>query len=439
MNTPLSDALGDGEPWQSVFGDADSDDPSSVRRYAPVGVVCLSAVAAVGQFLAFPVTQSSSPINVLGEGAVVLVLAAALFVVSRIDESSIYRPLMGGAAVFYVFALADFLDEFSDQPRWFSLVFENSAQAAGAVLLVVGLARLTAARRERTAELRRRNERLAVLNRVLQHDVRNDALVIRGWASVVRKERGPDADDRLDRIVSASNGIIELTESTASFTDALTTAATADLEPRPLAETVEAELEKVRARHDEAVLGVDGSLPDVDVLAHSMLSAVFRDLLTNAVEHSDAPTPRVRISAERRNGTAAVRIADNGPGIPADQRDRLLESEVTAASDPESRFGLPLVGALVEQFDGEISVEDADDGGTAVTVVLQTAESDGDRAGGADRSVSEDASDGAQSAATGRAREADSPPGSSRDPDDGPALDRADATNLSSDAHTDTA
>lgn len=390
-----SERSGD-QSWRSVFKDGESN-RSPVRRYLPAAVICLSVLAAAAQFLVFPAEQSALAVDLLGEGVMVVVLAVALFVVARVDETEIYRPLMGGVTVFLVFALTDFLDEFVQHPEWFGSAFENGAQAVGTVLLVVGLYRWTVARRTREAELQRRSERLAILNRVLQHDIRNDTMVIRGWASVLQKERGPAADDRLRKIVEASNGIIELTESTEEFTEVLTSAATADLEPRPLAATVEAELAKVRARSGDVDVEVIGSLPEVDVLAHSMLPAVFRNLLVNAVEHNDADAPAVRVSAERNERTVTVRIVDNGPGIPDDRKARLFDAG-------ESSFGLPLVAALVDQFDGKIAVGDAPDGGAAFVVVLRVADSRSDepsrkidRSAGAnrDRTVAREPTDAA--------------------------------------------
>jgi len=349
---------------------AGEEPPGVSHRYLPWAVAAGSAVPVVAQVVTLPPDPTTTALDLVGEGVVVAVLFACLFVVQRIRDPSVFYPLAGGVAASYQFALTDFLDEFVEQPAWFSYLFEDGAQAVGAVLLVFGIYRWTVARQRRETELRQQREQLAVLNRVLEHDIRNDTLVIRGWASVMRKEAGSAADDRLGNIVAASNGIIDLTESTAQFTDVLTSDRAADLEPKPLAETVETELRKVRAGHDADVV-VASDLPAVDVLAHSMLSAVFRNLLVTAVERADAERPRVRLHAERGDGTVTVRISDDGTSFP---EDALLGAGETVAETSESRTGLSLVAALVEQFDGSIAVENDPDGGTTVAVTLRTAE-----------------------------------------------------------------
>ncbi|WEL27284.1 Signal transduction histidine kinase (plasmid) [Haloferax volcanii] len=347
-----------------------SEEPAgATHRYLPWAVAAGSAIPVVAQLAALPPDPTTAALDLVGEGVVVAVLFACLFVVRRIRDPSVFYPLAGGVAASYLFALTDFLDEFVEQPVWFSYLFEDGAQAVGAVLLVFGLYRWTVARQRRETELRQQREQLAVLNRVLQHDIRNDALVIRGWASVVRKEAGSGADERLENIVAASNGIIDLTESTAQFTDVLTSDRAADLEPKPLVETVETELQKVRAGYDADVV-VAGDLPEVNVLAHSMLSAVFRNLLVTAVERADAERPQVRLRADCGAETVTVRISDDGASFP---EDALLDAGETVAETPDSRTGLSLVAALVDQFGGSIAVENDPDGGTTVAVTLRTA------------------------------------------------------------------
>lgn len=366
----------DGDPFSWSPLRQGNDDRSVGRRYTPHLVIGLATAMALVQFVLFPVGWAPSPLDVIGEGVVVAVLAVALFLVTRVDETRVYRPLMSGVSVFFLFALTDWLDEVIAHPEWFTTAFENGAQTVGAVLLVAGIYRWTVARQEREAELARRSERLAILNRVLQHDIRNDTMVIRGWASVLKKEQGEAADDRLDRIVAASNGIINLTESAAEFTDVLTTTATAELKPKPLGSTVENELEKIRARYGSVDVIVDGTIPEVDVLAHSMLPAVFRNLLVNAAEHEDVT--EVRVSVERSDGTVSVRIATSTPLDRTPAESAAFDGEDIGAESSDGGFGMSLVGALVEQFDGDVFVDEERDG-SAFVVVLQVVDSDQSR------------------------------------------------------------
>jgi len=63
---------------------------------------------------------------------------------------------------------------------------------------------------------------------------------------------------------------------------------------------------------------VETSIPDhVYVRADDdLLARIFANLLSNAIEHNDAATPRVEVTVEPGPETVRFEIADNGPGIP---------------------------------------------------------------------------------------------------------------------------
>jgi PAS domain S-box-containing protein len=102
------------------------------------------------------------------------------------------------------------------------------------------------------------------------------------------------------------------------------------------------------------------------------LEQVVINLVTNAVQaagNGGAVTVRTF-----RDGPAMVgfSVADNGPGIAADERDRIFEPFYTSKSAGKGTgLGLSIVRNIVEQHNGQISVEEAAGGGGArFTVVL---------------------------------------------------------------------
>lgn len=101
-------------------------------------------------------------------------------------------------------------------------------------------------------------------------------------------------------------------------------------------------------------------IPPSLVLArcHPMLiERLMTNLLDNAYKHGRAP---VTLSVRQRDGTALVEVADAGPGIPADQRERL--SEAFARGDasrgtPGSGLGLAIVARIAQRLGGSLSFE----------------------------------------------------------------------------------
>jgi len=97
------------------------------------------------------------------------------------------------------------------------------------------------------------------------------------------------------------------------------------------------------------------------VLANDLLADVFSNILGNAVKHSRGP---LTIDIRLRNAPAdnkllcIVTIEDDGPGIPDDVKCRLFTGHQRNKIITGSGLGLYLVGTLMEDFRGSVSVED---------------------------------------------------------------------------------
>jgi heavy metal sensor kinase len=104
----------------------------------------------------------------------------------------------------------------------------------------------------------------------------------------------------------------------------------------------------------------------------SALSRIFMNLVENAVKYN-RDGGRIRLSIERRNGSARVDVADTGPGIPAEHLPKLFRRFYRA--DPaRSRetggtgLGLALVKSYVEALSGTIAVRSSAQEGTTFTL-----------------------------------------------------------------------
>jgi signal transduction histidine kinase len=82
----------------------------------------------------------------------------------------------------------------------------------------------------------------------------------------------------------------------------------------------------------------------------------------------------VQISTALDEGTATVAIADNGPGIPDDRKETIFGKGEKGLDSPGTGLGLYLVRTLVEQYGGDIWVEDNDPEGSVFYVELPIAE-----------------------------------------------------------------
>ena len=87
------------------------------------------------------------------------------------------------------------------------------------------------------------------------------------------------------------------------------------------------------------------------------LKQLLENLLRNAVEHGGGDvTVRVGDLAD------GFFVADDGPGVPESERERVFETGYTTAEDGTG-FGLSIVTDIVEAHDWEIRVTESDGGG----------------------------------------------------------------------------
>lgn len=102
------------------------------------------------------------------------------------------------------------------------------------------------------------------------------------------------------------------------------------------------------------------------------LTRMVRNLVDNAARHAHRI---VELHCERTGELAVIRIGDDGPGIPADQHQRVFERFVRldAARTRDgggSGLGLAIVAEIVTAHHGTVRISDRTGGGTCVTVTL---------------------------------------------------------------------
>lgn len=110
----------------------------------------------------------------------------------------------------------------------------------------------------------------------------------------------------------------------------------------------------------------DFSLPSFET-ARTPFEQVLRNLIGNAVVHAGRPEGRATVSAVELDDMYEFRVADDGPGVPPEEREKIFEMfhRLRAGDGPRGAgMGLALVKRIVERHGGSIRVEPADPHGS---------------------------------------------------------------------------
>jgi signal transduction histidine kinase len=110
------------------------------------------------------------------------------------------------------------------------------------------------------------------------------------------------------------------------------------------------------ARNVELAAQVTPALPELAV-DRDRIQLVFANLMTNAIRHSP-PGAAVHIRGSAANGTVRFEIADQGPGIPRDQREAIFDKFAQGVASPGGAgLGLSIAREIVTAHGGQIGVD----------------------------------------------------------------------------------
>lgn len=122
-------------------------------------------------------------------------------------------------------------------------------------------------------------------------------------------------------------------------------------------------------RQDGSLWVWAGTVRMEQVLVNLLLNAL------DAVEHR--PSPQITIAASNQGGAMCLTITDNGPGIAAEDLDRITEPFFTTKATGEGLgLGLSISRTILSEFGGDMAFALVPGGGTAVQVTLPLANSE---------------------------------------------------------------
>jgi signal transduction histidine kinase/HAMP domain-containing protein len=236
--------------------------------------------------------------------------------------------------------------------------------AAGTGLAVLVLADITRHERQQRAE------REFVAN--ASHELRTPVAAISTAVEALELGAREDPEERDRFIALIGRQATRLTRLTSSLL-VLARAQTRE-EGMPLVEIdLEPFLERVASASDVPDVRVERNGGGVALAQPDVLEQVVANLVANAVKH--APGEPVVLRAAHLNGETVIEVADRGPGISPELRERIFDRFYAGGGAERGGFGLGLAIARdsAEAMGGRLELDSREGVGTTARVILRSA------------------------------------------------------------------
>ncbi|HEX6548604.1 MAG TPA: HAMP domain-containing sensor histidine kinase [Candidatus Dormibacteraeota bacterium] len=211
---------------------------------------------------------------------------------------------------------------------------------------------------------------------VLGHELRRPLTVIRGAATLMLDDAGRVPTEYLLPMLALIDANVEEMSELIEDVLLMVHLEAGDLrlieEPIEVAGLVEAAVERERGHTGEHPVTILGAAPGLQVEGdRDRAVRALRALLHNAARFSPPAAP-IEVTVAPQDGHVRFEVADQGPGIPAADRERAFRRFLQLEPGQSGLgLGLYLVRGLARAMGGEAGTDDRPGGGFAVWFTLR--------------------------------------------------------------------
>lgn len=349
---------------------------SAVHNATPLRVLSTGLISAIGIVLLVPsalrLLSGIGPAPALVLAAIGVFLPGALIVIGylllRDETTAAHAPRIAGWAALgtALLGLILVLISFSgvDLPLFAGATLLSVSTFAHVIIGVRDVQRI------RAEELARQREKLAVLNRLVRHNLRHEAQYLLGIESEIPDADSSEERDELSKRTREIADRLSETHDTLERTQKIIRGGDRENHLVDLSEAVEAVVSEYERAYPEARISVD--VPgDIHVSAGRELRTAIEELIDNAVLYAEE-TPEVTVTASRSGRRVRLTVADDGPGIPEPDRSVITREVDVDQMTHAQGLGLWFVRWAMDAYDGGFELA-TDDEGTVVTLELASA------------------------------------------------------------------
>jgi signal transduction histidine kinase len=219
-------------------------------------------------------------------------------------------------------------------------------------------------------------ERMAMIGQMassISHDMRHQLSAIYANAEFLcsTKLSTAEKDDLFQEIQNATNDMTDLID---SMIELSRKPGTLNTSPTDVVAVLDHAIRAVRSHPDHRSRNIELSSPAKceGLFEAKRLERVFYNLLLNAAEATSNSEDGgwIQVRAEEGNGAIAIRVVDNGSGIPAAMREKIFDPFVGFGKEHGTGLGLTIAQKILRDHGGDLTLEESTPGHTVFLVVL---------------------------------------------------------------------
>ena len=212
---------------------------------------------------------------------------------------------------------------------------------------------------DRNTALERANEQLGQFSYIVGHDLRSPLRAMTNSAQWILEDLGNPASrelqDHVDRMTEHSRRMHDMLDGLIKYSRLALEPSEPDVVT--LDELVE-EIVRNLGQTKRVIVDVKGPVRTLSA-TRTALDIVLRNIIDNAIKHSDRDTVTIELSCEEQGSEYVFELTDDGPGIPLRYHDRIFLPFRKVEADNKSSgtgMGLALVRRAIEDHGGRIWV-----------------------------------------------------------------------------------
>lgn len=248
-------------------------------------------------------------------------------------------------------------------PRWWEVAVTPIFNEQHDVTEILSVSRDITARKNAELALKARNQELDRFASVVSHDLKAPLRGVCSLTEWIVEDLDPTTvssevqesltllQNRVQRMSHLVDGLLQVARTGRSEVPA---------ESVDVAELLSEVLEAIALPKTFKIIHAT-ALPTKLVARRLLLTQVFSNCLSNAHKHHDKESGQIEISAQEKGSHYEFSIADDGPGIPEEMRDRVFKMFQTLGPDSTSTtntgIGLALIEKIITAEGGKLWLE----------------------------------------------------------------------------------